>query len=506
MITRTILFEEGTQAEYEANADNQKGIFLTPDYLYVKGVPFTVDEEKTANKLAYGIQWQATALGTASPTRIGNLDLHASLPIQSGMKGCIWNRTDGIKYYLDENDWSKKADGTDSVLTGADGDIMVRVPKFYGRCVVDGTTREVWISQYKISSAWIEIPEMVIAAYKGILIDNKWRSIIALNNYGNGSADGSAAQAAANETHWTKSSLGQSKSNISRADMRTACRNNGTELLCYEYYKWILYWLPVIEYNCFNSQADAIVNADGTPLLDANGYHQGMFGSGITNVNSTQWTNYKTGYYSMLPLGFGISNILSNRETLPVPSTYDNWHKGNTTWIRNITDGVLLNSSSTKNNTIVSYRGIFQPFGEIWQNLDGIVCRSTNVFTTTDPDKYANLDEHDNTSYNWITSGGLTLAGNRLTTVGYGAVHYSNETNQNIELFPSALGSVDIGPNGTYGTYDYYSEANSTNSDYKVVVGGSANRWVYAGLAYFASSTVVATASTDVGGRAYQLL
>lgn len=481
-----------TKMPYEADSKNED---IRTSIFNINGNKESIDWRVEANEYAYGIQWQATVEGTASPTRIGNLEYHKSLPIQSAMKGCIWNRTDGIKYYLDENDWSKKADGTASVLTGEDGDIMVRVPKFYGRCVVDGTNREVWISPYRISSDWIEIPEMVIAAYKGILVDNKWRSIIS-NAYGN---NGKAN--AKGEAYWTQSAVGQSRTNYSRANMRIACRNNGMELLNYEYYKWILYWLPVIEYNCFNSQANAIVNADGTPLLDTNGYHQGMFGAGITNCSANSWSNFKNGYFSMIPLGFGISDILNKRSVAPVPDTYNNWHKGNTTWIRNITNATLLNNSNSGTNTVFSYRGLFQTFGETWNNLDGIVCRGTGVYTTTDPSKYVNLDAHSGRDYDWVNNGGLIQIGTRLTSNGYGGIHYANNANQNIEIFPSALGGSAID-----GIYDSYYQANASNVDYTLLLGGGASGGASAGLVYFSSHQSGAFAAAHVGGRSYQLL
>ncbi|MGK3946958.1 hypothetical protein ABK046_52400, partial [Streptomyces caeruleatus] len=53
------------------------------------------------------------------------MDLHRTLPVQSSLKGIV-RRVDGsINYYLDPLDWSKKADGTPSDLTGTDGNVNV---------------------------------------------------------------------------------------------------------------------------------------------------------------------------------------------------------------------------------------------------------------------------------------------------------------------------------------------------------------------------------------------
>ena len=56
--------------------------------------------------LAYGVEWDITV---ADPhlTRIGNMSLHKTLPIQSQLKGCIAQK-DKVIYWLDENDWRFK--------------------------------------------------------------------------------------------------------------------------------------------------------------------------------------------------------------------------------------------------------------------------------------------------------------------------------------------------------------------------------------------------------------
>lgn len=54
----------------------------------------------------YGVSWQPN---DPSPIckRVGNLELHKTLPIQNGMRGCIAQMKDGAKimYYLNEDDW-----------------------------------------------------------------------------------------------------------------------------------------------------------------------------------------------------------------------------------------------------------------------------------------------------------------------------------------------------------------------------------------------------------------
>lgn len=60
--------------------------------------------------LAYGVQWTK---GQSDPhiTRVGNMSLHKSLPIQSRIRGCI-AQADKVIYWLNEEDWrfKKEAD------------------------------------------------------------------------------------------------------------------------------------------------------------------------------------------------------------------------------------------------------------------------------------------------------------------------------------------------------------------------------------------------------------
>jgi len=56
-------------------------------------------------------------------TRIGNLELHKTLPVHSNMKGCLLLDDGTVNYYLKPTDWTKKLDETASVLDGTDGQV-----------------------------------------------------------------------------------------------------------------------------------------------------------------------------------------------------------------------------------------------------------------------------------------------------------------------------------------------------------------------------------------------
>lgn len=54
------------------------------------------------------------------------------------------------------------------------------------------------------------------------------------------------------ETDPFRTDLGKPRTNQSRSTFRTECRNAGNEMLSYDQYKNIFYWLYVVEYANFN--------------------------------------------------------------------------------------------------------------------------------------------------------------------------------------------------------------------------------------------------------------
>lgn len=252
---------------------------------------------------AYGVEWDST-VADPTLTRIGNLTLHKSLPIQSQLKGCVANGG-VINYYLHPDDWSKKEDGTPSVLDGTDGTVRVHTPRFWGKSGVAGTKRWVKISTVCIDDTWTEIPAMLIDAYRSTT-DNtvsatpKLVSVVNTTTAFRGGGNRTAYDTYL-ETDPVRTDLGKPRTAMSRATARTWATNAGSELLNYEYYKWIMFWLPVIEYATFNMQANFNAN------LTSEGFHQGGLGVGVTNMS---YWDYYNGFYSVCPCGY--ANSLGN--------------------------------------------------------------------------------------------------------------------------------------------------------------------------------------------------
>lgn len=63
------------------------------------------------NKLAYGVRWDSVNQATTACERIGNLELHKTLPIQSRFKVCI-HKGKEIQYYCNPNDSRFREDNT----------------------------------------------------------------------------------------------------------------------------------------------------------------------------------------------------------------------------------------------------------------------------------------------------------------------------------------------------------------------------------------------------------
>lgn len=399
--------------------------------------------------LAYGVQFDITV---ADPhlTRIGNMSLHKSLPIQSQLKGCI-AQGGKVIYWLNESDWRFRKESiirevgltvvgdvytiTDdifktlqydkqwirikevpvqinsidtstgtatllvpdelknsdisptmpielgAVLNGYDGTVRVYCPSFYIKSTVDGNVSKVWLSTIKIDNTYTYQPEILIDAYRstvlhtvpenmGYLSTLPVKSAISVVNT-NAYCRGGANRVEYDQylaTDPFRTDLGKPFTNILRSSMRTFSRNAKSQMLSYDQYKNIFYWLYVVEYANFNSQ-----EAYNETLTDE-GYRQGGIGVGITNMDN--WREYNRDC-PLTPCGYG--NTLGNRTgliPLDIPDTY--------------TDNGIINKQSMP---MPRWRGFDNPFGDIYTNLDGIIIDDSMnyIYTCQDASKYADI-------------------------------------------------------------------------------------------------------------------
>lgn len=424
------------------------------------------DIQGVEDLLSYGISFNSTV---ADPkcTRIGNPLLHKSLPIQSQYRGCVVK--DGVlQYYLDPNDWSKKAGAgviasdngvnagsgvnvdnlqEDSVLDGTDGEVCVETPKFYLKCTTVGNITTIRESLQQIDANYKEIPSMFVDAYRGTVNSSKLRSVVNTSAEFRGGTNNTSYDSYL-ESDPFKCLLGKPRTNITRANFRTYARNIGKELLSYDQYKAIFYWNYVIEYANFNSQADYNAN------LTSDGYRQGGLGAGLTTWDWNSWSTYNDNN-PITPCGYG-NDI------------------GNFTGIKTIIVG-------SKTFQMPRWRGFDNPFGDIWTNVDGCVLKIPNMYILLNKENYT--DSLDNIKYSRMYSTLPTTDGSIK----------SLQLGEYADMVPKTVGG-----NTTTYMCDYYWQNSNLNT---LLVGGSVTGGSYAGFAGFDGDSSVGGASANVGAR-----
>lgn len=426
----------------------------------------------SADLYSYGVEWDITV---PSPilTRIGNPLLHKSLPIQSAYRGCVANNG-VVNYYLYPDSWAYKEDGTTpSVLDGSEGTVRVNTPKFYGKSGSNGNKRWVRQSTVKIDDSWVEIPELLIDAYRStvnttVSATPKAVSVVNTTAQFRGGRNRKDFDTYL-DTDAFRSDLGKPRTSVPRATMRTYATNAGSELLCYEYYKWIFYWNYVIEYANFDSQADYKAE------LTSDGYRQGGLGKGVA-----YWNNSMTSW-----LGYNDLNPLT-------PCGYCN-DIGNFTGIKDlvIPECTATNGTSTVDThtfKVPRWRGFDNPFGDIYTNLDGVVIQRTaeyeisSVYTTTDKAEFTDA------------IGNKTIAGYEVAEDG-GIEEF--DLRETAEIIPSSCRA----PLSTTYMCDYHYCSTKSTALRTLRVGGDANSGSNAGLGFFLSNDTVDYARSVVGFR-----
>lgn len=387
----------------------------------------SLDTSVTESLYGYGIEWNPN-VKDPRVTRIGNMAFHKSLPIQSQMKGCVAKKVGDnwqVQYYLKEDDWTKKEDGTASRLDGYDGEVMVEVPRFYYKSWDKPNIKRVMISQTKIDSDWIESPKMLVGAYRstvlntvptgmGYLSSLPVNSAISVKNtaaYCRG-GNNSSANDSYLATDVFKTQLGKPRTNISRSTMRTYSRNASKEMLNYNQYKAVFYWLYVIEYANFNSQ-DTFNSA-----LTSEGYKQGGLGAGVTTVSSEWWSAYN-GYYPLIPCGY-CDNIGNGTGVKAATVPAVNINSAQTTSLSRYSTGTYI--ETVDNIPVTKNR---------WEMTKGATVTITKVNQANTPGIYCGRSTQSGSTV--YTVQGLT-SGQSITFYTNGAVVATASTNGDITV------------------------------------------------------------------------
>lgn len=467
----------------------------------------------------YGVEWY-TNQSPSRVMRIGNVNLHKSLPIQSGMYRCILNDNGEEVYKLDPNDSTKKEDGTPAVLDGTDGQVMVYIPVFYARFESKGYRRRVKLS-YHYKPGFIRMGGCYVSAYEAT-VDRTISTLIKLASVVNTTDNFRGGN---NNSEWDstyRSLLGMPATVISLTNFRNYARNRkdgDTQWNCMDYtaYKAV-YWLYVVEYADRNCQLDFNEN------LTSDGFRQGGLGAGVTDIKSEKWNSFNS-YYPFVPCGH--TNSLGNKTGIVpfiMPFEYDAGGAANYAGAYDTgtpyTDGQFVSEgqdlyeciadaaagtdlSDTTYFThvprtsthIPSYRGIENIFGHLWKWTDGVHIKVQSeesggksiLYTSDNPANY------QDTGYEgYEEKGYVARANGYVRDIIFG---------RDGDFYVSEDGATG-GSTTTYFSDNSYTNIPESGESLKgLLLGGRANIGSDAGLVYVYSYLGPSTASTYLGSR-----
>lgn len=394
----------------------------------------------------YGVSWSETS-SNPDCTRIGNMEMHRTLPIQSMMKPFAFQTDPSHKEQfvpMKENFSVAMYSHTNNAETGqvaSTVNIMIRIPEFWytDEYVPSSKTHNLKICPHA-KPGWYHHKEAYVSAYEAFNFGNKGRLIS------------------------MKSVV--PTVNFTRTNGRTWARANGFDgeakwnLYTYEEHRAICH-LFLVEYATRNSQK--AVNTELTP----EGFRQGGLGSGCTTgtatINGAQtWSFIPTG--SSDSLGSGSGEV-----TVTIQQT---------------------DSSGSNTSTITRkcnrYRGIENPFGHIWKHTDDIISIYyggwRTYYKSIKPDQFAT---NKNNSYKPLTSAVVVSS-------------YKTE----IRATPTCDFFAEACTNGSETTYwcDYNWD-NTDASEHCLLIGGRSDHGGQAGLFALASNSGVGDSGADIGSR-----
>lgn len=416
--------------------------------------------QKIEDHFSYGVIIDSN-VSSPQLKRIGNPDLHRSLPIQSEMKGCLLSDIGEVLEWLPDSDW------TGAARDGSKGQVMVKIPGHYAKFTTKDNIKEVRLSTMNLPG-YHYVPTMYVSAYEATI----QRSTGKLCSVVNMDPDYRGGNNNADRDGTAKTQLGVPATAISRTNFRKYARKRklgSSEWNCMTYdVQKTLYWLFVVEYSTLNTQA--AYNAVPT----AEGYKQGGLGAGVTDLNGTKWGAFN-GYFPFVSCGY-TDSLGNGTGVIPfvMPTEYD-------------AAGFTTN--------VPRYHGIENPFGHIWQWTDGINIRISptvenggdglsKVFVCKDPALFK-----DN-GYE-----GYSHVGNEARNEGYVKEIIGGEYGDIMPAVCSGAGST------TYFCDYHYTNVPTRETLRGVLFGGHANNGASAGFVYATTNPAATSTYANVGSR-----
>ena len=395
----------------------------------------------------YGVSWSETS-SNPDCIRIGNMEMHRTLPIQSMMKPFdITNIEDTVSEIIlpidDQFQKTSYANANNiqwSIVSRDSDNIMIRIPEFwYTDDYVPGTkTHNLKLCPHA-KPGWYHHKEAYVSAYEVYKSGDKLVSI-----------------------------KGQLPTvNFNRTNGRTWARANGFDgeakwnLYTHEEHRAICH-LFLVEYATRNSQK--AVNTELTP----EGFRQGGLGSGCTTgtatINGAQtWSFMPTG--SSDSLGSGSGEV-----TVTIQQTDQSG-----------------SNTSTITRKCNRYRGIENPFGHVWKHTDDVISVYSNGYRTwyksVKPDQFTT---NKNASYK-------SLCASTMVSNGYKTEIKATPTCDFFAI--SVSGSSET----TY--WCDYNWDNTDASEHCLLIGGRSDDGGWAGLFSLHSDVRIGHSHADIGSR-----
>lgn len=271
--------------------------------------------------------------------------------IHTSMRRCVVRDDLTVAYYLDPSNSALKADGTASVLTGADGQVMVEIPATYVK-FTPGASREWAISMipapgYSLHPAFMKDSVFVPYRYRGAYTASYYD--VSAGTYNDGYNWDSNPTIDATATTGDKLASVSGKYplvGVTRNTCRIVAANRGPGWRVNDYWlEELVKLLFLVEYGSFNTQAKL---GDGNA---AGSYAAGSSGTQTDSPHSIA----------------GKSNSLGNAST-------------------NTSTGA---SSGTRDTAFMSYRGIENWYGNCWQFVDGINVNNGQTYVSNTRSTFA---------------------------------------------------------------------------------------------------------------------
>ena len=418
-----------------------------PSNVVSRYITFNVTSQNLEEFDWYGVSWSETS-SNPDCVRIGNMDMHRTLPIQSMMKPFAFQTQPLYKeqFVPMKENFSEAMYG--HVNNGEAGqvastvNVMIKIPEFwYVDDYAPGTkTHNLKICPHA-KPGWYHHKEAYVSAYEAFNFDNKGR-LVSMRSV-------------------------VPTVNFNRTNGRTWARANGFDgeakwnLYTYEEHRAICH-LFLVEYATRNSQK--AVNTELTP----EGFRQGGLGSGCTTgtatINGAQtWSFIPTG--SSDSLGSGSGEV-----TVTIQQTDQSG-----------------SNTSTITRKCNRYRGIENPFGHIWKHTDDVISKYEAPYRTwyksVKPDQFAT---NKNNSYKPLCSVDNVNTGYKTEIKATPACDFFSM-------------SVSGGSETTY--WCDYNWDNTDPSEHCLLIGGGSDDGGRAGLFALYSYSGVSHSSASVGSR-----